>query len=518
MSASARDFVEAFGLDTDLYSKMVRDLQRGESAYYNDDLDDLCQEFAQQLRPIVRKELEHDGSVGRTELSLIKDFNTVALTTKTETADKAIARIKKNVSTLNDITLNKVFRVEVGKQSDVITKLREVTTELGGTDIDIDPKIRSQFKGTDTLKEYNRLRRELNAVPKDFIMQKVRESGKPYLPVREIRESLGENGIRHHTVPDGFVGFIDDQMKYYTVEGKLLNGTPVGDVRMNPDYDPVKDNAYVCDARAPLAKGYQRIYTLDYKASTTQDKFKKVAEFDKKADALRKKWLREFKASGVQKREGVLAMIAELVYQTSGRIGSKSGQTDGARTYGITTLLVGHYKQRGSNRLIEYPGKKAQIQKHKLSSANPNQRLLIEALDELASGKARKEPLITFRGRGITGNALNKYLASLGMPKGVTVHKFRTLKGTRIAKRILESSPLLERKRGLNATQVNKWLKSALEKVAKELGHFSNGKITVATAIANYIDPSVLVDFYEKLGMRMPANIEKVANLVSKER
>lgn len=516
LSASARAFVEAFGLDTDLFNKLVRSLQKGESAYHNDNLDDLCQEFATQLRPIVRKELEHEASVGRTELSLIKDFNTICLTDKTETAGRAIERVKKNVSALNDIVLNKVFHVQIGKQSDIVTKLRELTTELGGSDISIDQKIRSEFKGTDKLKDYNSLRRELNAVPKNFIMQKVRQSGKPYLPVRQIREELASQGITHHTVPEGFIGFIDDQMKYYTEEGKVLNGTPSGDVRMNPEYDPVKDNAYVCDAKAPMAKGYQRIYTLDYKANTTQNKFKKVAEFDKVAENVRKKWLREFKANGIKTRNGVLAMLAELVYQTSGRIGSTSGQTDGQRTYGITTLLAGHYKKKGNNRLLEYPGKKAQQQKHKLLNTNPNQKLLIAALDELATDKARKDALITFRGRGISGNALNKYLASLGLPKGVTVHKFRTLKGTRIAKRILEASPLLDRKRGLTPTQVSKWLKSALEKVAKELGHFSNGKLTIATAIANYIDPSVLVDFYEKLGMRMPANIEKMAKLVNK--
>merc|ERR1712023_74600 len=81
--------------------------------------------------------------------------------------------------------------------------------------------------------------------------------------------------------------------------------------------------------------------------------------------------------------------------------------------------------------------------------------------------KVRKDRLITFNGRPISANVVNKYLREIGMPPKVTVHKFRTLRGTRLAKSIIDKCPLYERQRKPNAKQVNEWLKKALLKVAK---------------------------------------------------
>lgn len=509
-----REFVDKFDLDVEAWEDLTDDIVKGRILATDQDMVDAAIDLAKSIRTSMKAALENETAVSREELALIKNFNTVALSDKEATRARAIAALEKNVSHLNDISLAKMFSASVGDQDNVIGQLRRLTAKMGGQDISIDQKIRTKYKGTDTLKKYNKLRAEMNAVPKNFVMNLVRSSGKPYLPVRKVYDELRQAGIKVHPVPAEFSGMVDDQLRYYTVEGKQLNGTPAGEVRMNPQYDPNQDNTYVCEAKAPMAKNFTRIYTIDYKAGTTKQKFEKVAQFDKKAASLRKKWLRQFKQDGVATKDGILAMMCELVYQTSGRIGSTANKTDGQATYGLTTLLVEHYKKRGNDRIIEYKGKKAQTQKHKLSSTNPNQRLLIEALDFLTEGKRRKDRLITFGKRGISGNLINKYLKSIGMPAGVTVHKFRTLKGTQMAKAVLDKSPLLTRKTKPTAAQTNKWLKSALERVAKELGHFSNGKITVATAIANYIDPSILEEFYDNVGVRMPANIEKQARLL----
>lgn len=514
----AKSFVSKFDLDIEAWEDMTEDLLAGRTLVEDQDMVDAAMDLARSLRKVMKTSLDNETAVSREELGLIKNFNTVALSDNESTRHRAVKSMEKNVSALNDISLSKAFTAEVGNQASVVNQLKKVTAELGGTDISIDADTRSAHKGTPLLKEYNRLRSAMNAVPKDFVMNLVRSSGKPYLPVRKVYEELKSAGIAHHPVPAEFDGMIDDNMRYYTVTGLQLNGTPVGDVKMNPSYDPKEDNTYVCETKAPMAQNYSRVYTIAYKSNTTKAKFEKVAEFDKKADSIRKRWLAKFKADGIDTKDGVLAMLAELVYQTSARIGSKGNKTKGQKTYGITTILCGQYKKRGRDRLIEYEGKKAQVQKHKLVASNPNLRLVIAALDALAEGKQRKDLLITFRGKGVTGNALNRFLESLGMPKGVTVHKFRTLRGTRMAKQILDKSPLLTRKTTPSSAVVNKWLKGALEKVAKELGHFSNGKLTVNTAIANYIDPGILEDFYDQVGVRMPASIEKQANLLKYEK
>jgi DNA topoisomerase IB len=507
-------FVTSFGLDKTLYTSIVKSMIKGNTAYEDDALFELLEDFAKKLRVQTKKALGEEVSIERAELGLLKDFATVALASKAETADKAILRIKRNVSILGDLDLTQSLGTDVGTQSNTIDKLRVLTTKLGGKDIDIDQKIRSKFKGKQLLKDYNKLKGELNAVPRNFVMEFVRNSGKKYLPVRDVSDALSNAGIRHHTIATNFDGLIDDVLKYYTNEGKLLNGTPSGDVRMNSEYDPVTDNTYVFDCKPPMAQGYSRVYTFDHKSKNTKKKFEAVGNFDKKAVGIRKKWLAELRRDKLTTKNSTLALVAEIIFQTSGRVGSTGNVTAGSSTFGITTLQVGHYKVKGNNRLLDYPGKKAQQQKHSLVSNTLNTKLIISLLDKLTIGKKRKDNLITFNGRPITGNALNKYLSTIGMPRGVTVHKFRTLKGTKLARQILDASPFLTRKTKLNPIAVNKWVNSALLKVAKELGHFTNGKLTVATAIANYIDPSVLADFYKKLGIRMPANIEKVVNLI----
>lgn len=506
-------FVSKFELDQDAYADVATDLRRGRVLAEDQDMVDAAIDLAQSLRQAIKTSIANENAVSREELALIKNFNTIALSDRDETRARALASLKKNISHLHDPTLSAMFNAEVGDQGSVLQKLERVTQRLGGQGTSIDQKIRTKHKGTELLKRYNKLRSELNAVPKNFVMNLVRSSGKKYLPVRKVYDELHRAGIKVHTVPAGYSGMVDDQLRYYTTEGLVLNGTPAGDVRMNPQYDPKKDNTYVCEAQAPMAKNFSRIYTESYKSRSTKSKFAKVASFDKKAPALRRKWLREFKADGVETLNGTLAMLCELVYQTSGRIGGTSNKTDGASTYGLSTLLVGHYKKRGGSRVLEYSGKKAQTQKHKLVESNPTQKLLIQALDSLAKDKTRKERLMTHGHRSISASMVNKYLKSIGMPAGVTVHKFRTLKGTQLARSILEKSPLRKRK-NLNSTQVSKWLKSALSKVAKELGHFSNGNLTINTAIANYIDPSILEEFYSDIGIRMPANIEKQARML----
>lgn len=507
-------FVQMFDLDKDNWTAMSNGLLKSKPISEDQDTLDAAFYFAEDLRKAVRESIGNENAVGREALAIIKDFCTVALSNKPDTRNKALSRIEKNVGYLQDTSLASLFQAEIENQDAAKSKAEKLAKKMGGEGVNIDAEARKKYKGTATLKEFNAAKRSLNAVPKNFIMNLVRSSGEPYLPVHDVLHSLKEAGIKVHTVPEGFDGMIDDNMRYYTTAGKLLAGSPTGEIHMNPEYDPKKDNSFVCEYKAQMAQNFSYLYTTSYKARRTKAKFEKVAQFDKKFDSLRKKWLRDFKADGITTQKGVFAMLAELVYQTSGRIGSTAGKTDGKTTYGISTLLVGHYKLRGKDRLLEYSGKKAQIQKHKLMTSNPNQKLIIEALDEMAKGKVRKDRLITFKGRGVTGSGLNKYLKSIGLPSGVTVHKFRTMRGTVLAKKILEKNPFKNRTRQPKATVVNKWLKTALEKVAKELGHFSNGKITVATAIANYIDPVILGDFYNEVGIRMPVTIEKQVNLV----
>ena len=504
LGSRAEPFLTRFKIRKPLFQRIVDSMADGN--YPESDLVDLSK-ILRGKKDIIHRETDIDTHF----FKLIYDCTSYVA----RGTESAMARISKAVSHFHNPNLSRMFLTEVDDQGDIETKLQKLVkrmTRKDGMEIDADQRKKLKEKKPELLKQYNKLRRELNAVPKNFITSYIRQTGDRLVPVHDVVSQLKKAGIKHHSIPKGYKGFIDDHMVYYTEAKLKLNGTPAGEVLMNPNYDPKKDNGYVCQAKAPMAKDYSRIYTVKFKAANTQKKFNTVGTLADKVSSIRSKWLSDLR-KGTTERNAVLAMCCELVYLTSARVGSTNGKTAGEKTYGLTSLTVGHYKKRGNDRLLEYKGKKAQIQKHVIPSKPLSAKLCVEYLDEMVQGKKRVDRLITFRGRPIAAKAINDYLRTLGVPAGVTIHKFRTLRGTVLARKTIDRSPFKNRSKAPTQKQVNDWLKKNLEKVAKELGHFNNGKLTVNTAIQNYIDPAVLEEFYETAGVRPLAVIERSIKL-----
>lgn len=421
--------------------------------------------------------------------------------------------VVKNANHLGDPSITTMFVAEHRSTKKVHSKLLDIARDLTGNSLlesaELSPEQKAELKETnpDGLKAYNMVRRELMAIPKNFILNLVRSSGDQLLRVAKIIQELERADIEH-SIPSGFVGYMDEDMNYYTIAKKRLNGTPAGDVRMNEEYDPKSDNTYVCKAKAEFAQDYTSIYTMDYKRAKVNKKFDIVREFAPKMNGLRKRWLSDIR-SGTDTRTGLAALLCELIFQTSGRVGSKSGSTKGKQTYGMSVLLRKHYKKRGNDRLFEYIGKKGQPQKHLYPADMYISKLIINDLDKMAEGLKRDDYLIAYRGKPLSNKFINDYLKSIGAPDGVTIHKFRTLKGTALTQIILKNHRFKNMSTSPSSKVANDWITKALMPVAKELGHFSNGNLTVGTAIANYIDPSLLEDFFEEVGARPNAMIQK---------
>ena len=508
-----REFMAHYKFDLSSYDEMTDLFLKGYTLHSEDeDFLGSAYEVAKQVRDkSVRAKIENETLISRSGLDIIKKFYTVATSPKETSRQNAINVLKTKVSDLNDVALSSLFELEVSDQDSLLKKVSKLSTKLGGDGtIHLSQELRKKHKDNPVYVEFRKASLEVNKAWKNFVVNYVRQSGKPYLDIREVIDAVKDAGIRHHNLPEQFVGYIDDTLSYYTSNGLLLSNKGIaGDVRMNPNYDPKKDNAYVLEYKAPAAENYLKVYTERWNSKQRNKKFKIVEEFEKVAPGVRRRWLQKLKSEGISTKEGLLCLVIEVMYQTSARIGTREGKTGDKTTYGLTVLQSGHYYKKGQNREIKYEAKKAQVQKHLLKPNSVTNKLVIELLDQLSDGKKRKDPLFTFGNRRITANAVNKYLKSM-LPEGVTAHKFRTLKGTRLARDIIEKCPLFTRKRQVTNKDAETWLKGALQKVAKELGHFNNGKLTISTAIANYIDPAILADFYERLGLRMPANIEKL--------
>lgn len=496
--ANASKFIKHFDLNDKEWKAALRMMYRKHNPSENEKMNDHLKRFAKSFR-IVKADITRETDISTNYLKLINDMAVVC----NSESEAAFNRIIKNIGWLQEPDVAMLYEADVQDQSDILTDLKKVVKKITGkVGTEISAEDRANAKGSDALKEYNRLRRELNAVPKAFIANLVRSSGKQYLPVSKILTELAKAGIKEHTIPKGFKGFIDDSQSFFTEGGLKLLQTPSGEVIMNPKYDPKTDNAYVCTSQPAFAAKPTRIYTEDFRKSKNKAKYEATRELNQDLTKFRTKWLSVMKR-GYTSLEGFLAHLTEIMFQTSARIGNKNNKNDG-----LTTLKVKHLKKSGKTRTLSYLGKKAQRQTHVITGEDAVTNRLVKFIDDCAAGKRPNDLLFDFDDKMITSVQVNNFLRNdLGMPQKVTIHKFRTARGTHMASKILSKHPF--GKKTPTQKEAADWLKEEFETIAERLGHFSKDKVTVTTAIQNYIDPSVMEDFFRDIDVRPPAAIQR---------
>lgn len=514
----AADFARQFKL-TKLLKTAVTYVADGKDPVKDDDTDDAITDLLETLKPLKAK-FDKETDISRAELSLLNDFRLAHFG-----SESAAKRIDKNVSSLGDPLITILYVpsiVEASNMKAIYARFDKLVAKHGGSAEGTVPLAKQKewvAKGKATGKRvadhatFLELRKEINQAQKDAIRQTVRSSAEELVDVRDVAQELKRLGIRS-TIPNGFVGKMDDAGRYYTSEGRQLLNALSGEVHMNPRYDAKKDNAYVCKFTPPFGGAPARAYTVDYRAGSKSEKFDLVAETLPKLDRLTKKWLTAMRKVD-KSREGLCAVLCEFIYETSARVGNKTAETAGERTFGATQLQARHFKRTTTGFIVTYLGKSAGKQRHVLKFNTVRGRQLGDALEKLLEGKSKTDPVFTFEGKVISGTLLNRYLKSLGFPDGFTIHKLRTARGTVLAQSILAKSPF---KKGgdWKDIEVHRWLEKELLKVGAELGHMTGDKVTANTAIQNYISPEILATFYAKLGIRPSAKMQKAIDSAGK--
>lgn len=395
------------------------------------------------------------------------------------------------------------------RQADIVETLRDVVQELTGV-----RGVMLSKDQADTFREnqpelyakYRKIRREVLNITKETINNMTRKTGP--VTIQHLIKELDKLGIINN-LPSTFVGKIDER-GYYTIFDEVLDGTPVGDVVMNPAYKR-GSTEYVCKYKALGAKNYQMLYTLDSKKLTIETKFKKVANTVPLIEEAQRKWLKDIKATDPQLKQ--IAMIMEIIYLCQARVGTVGNEAEGKPTFGITTILAKHCKLTGNKLVIQYPGKKGTIQKHVITKDDLAHKKIIEYI---VTRKEESKP--NDRIWSVSARDVNKYITTkLKLP--ISAHKFRTLRGTVLMDGILKAAKIAK-----NATpkKINEVFMDAALRVGKQLGHANKTpdggtKITGTTAIQSYISPEVMADFYNKYDVRPPATVERVlrkANLM----
>lgn len=494
-NADAQEFLTRFTIRKTTFTKIVQGLMNGDDV----------EEPAVAIGEILKAKMDNvvkETDIHKDYLKMIKWFVSI-----TRGSESALDHYAKNIQVLGDPALTSLFTHDSGiDQAKSLRDLENFAKRVFKKNLDdltVEDKDALRAKKPEQYKEFLALRRQIDTARKDAVRDVVRQSGKKIVKLTEMARQLKARNIVNKLPV--FDGYIDEAGGLYNSEGVKLNGNVTGRIEMNSAYNPKTDDTYVMLHYPEFGAGQPaRIYTVNYKQKKIVKKFDTVGELIKVLPALRKRWLADLKGP-INKETTVAAMILELTYITSARIGSTSGAT------GLSTLVCKEFSERATDYFVlKYKGKAGVIQTHQIPTNLAITKHIREMLRKLCTGKKADDLIMTFgpRNTHVNGSRVNKYLQSIGAPAGVTVHKFRHARGTILAKEILDKHPFGKGTR-VKEAEANKWLTEKLKLVGKELGHMNGDKVTAATAIKNYIDPNMLKEWFDSLGIRPNATIQK---------
>lgn len=459
-------------------------------------------------------DIQRDTSISQEQLAMIKD----CLLFFRKDSTPAWNRITKNIyAVTGDSKLAAIFIPDDEEGGDVgvgdkatetamIKIVAQVTSRKGDPVLTLNEMRDFRETKPKLMEQYSELRKKFVTNYKRALFKFVRTSGKPYVDVKVARKYLDALGCNY--IPQGFVGNIDEQGALYTAAGKKLAGMLIGEVVMNPKYDAAKDNTYVCSLKANRA---QRLRTVDFNVGNKSQRFDKLSVFMENVDKVRTKWVKDL--DNLDTKIQTIAAIVEAIYQTQARIGGDSTNKDNEERYGMSTLLVKQLKPIQGGFEFNYVGKKGTEQHHILKGNTTSNRKVISIIKNLIKNKRPDDVVFTNRGKPLGASAVNAYLKTIGVPAGITIHKFRHLAGTKLALAILKKSPFKKSEQPTQ-TSVEKWIKEEMKQVGEMLHHRTgsgdNQKVTGMTAINAYISPHVLKQFFDDLGLRVPKWVPKI--------
>jgi hypothetical protein len=427
-------------------------------------------------------------------------------------SESALNYIKKHASVFGKPELAAIFKPEI-PQADH-SKLRKTVKTLVGRDgvhLSVDEAKLLKARDPAAYEKYAGLRKDHNASFKATLTNYVREADTPLVPYQEAYKAMNEAGFTHSMVP-GFNGLIDDHGRWYTKEGRLIDGAPnlatYVKVVMNDGKDPDAKwefKAIKADGGAAYA------YTKDFKQNQSAQKYANVADLMEKLPGIRAKWLKKLKAFNIEDPVCVAAVVLEVLYSFAARIGSKPGR-------GAGTLQAKNVSETQQGYNLAYIGKDSIPTKHVIKrSSSVEAKWLCDAISKLLEGKKPSDMLYTV----VKGNRqiivppafVNKTFRALGAPEGVTVHKLRTVRGTHLFRELVDADA--KKRPPSNEKEAMLRWKDMTEQVGKLLNHKrgvggDGEKFTGITAAGSYVDSGVQLALFERWGFRAPAILEKL--------
>lgn len=438
-------------------------------------------------------------------------------------SERALAQIEKYTADMDSPYLRGYFEQEVVDQTQVKNALSPLVKKLGGkgAQLTLDEAKAAREADPVRYREYLELRKQFTSSWKTPMSNFIRNSGEHTVSLHDVLSHLKSHGIEAD-LPKGFVGRIDANGNVYTVQGeKIAGGLPspgmFPSVRMNPTYDG-DQSPWVFQAIRPDGSPGNYAYTVEYQRTKAREKFEKVKSFD--VEKTRKKWLpliNQFDPN-YPDPASVSAIVLEILYRTSNRIGTRPMDNPKAGGFGILTLLKAHYypQEDGSIKFI-YLGKDSVRTVSVIKKTDDQVAARVcKAVADLVRDKGPRDPIFTYTQKNgayriVQPGVVNRLFdACSGVPE-LTVHKLRTAKGSRLFREFMDG--LFARRKNLTPAEVMEMVKKGGAIVGKELNHVrrsAEGETTVQpmTSLKNYIDPALQAEVFLHYGAPIPKYLE----------
>lgn len=507
---TAEPFIKEYQLGVPSWNSLIKKLSDPKLSF-SDAVNEQGVALAEKIRTKAKK-IVGNQELTRNQTEFIKKWQ---LYMRTD-SDSALSGVVSLVGEAHNPELSRLFASSAGldpkKDNKTLTnQLKDAVKALTGkaaNSIPMDTIQKLKVKSPEKVAHYNKVKRELNKLKKEALMIYVRQSGSKTIDIQKAIKYLESNGIAHSLAKD-FKGKVDEFGKYYTIYDEPLTGSISNQfpVKMNPNYKKGSTD-YVATVDTPASKQY--IYTKQTKSTRDQEKFKKATNAANNVKIINR-WRKDLNGRKGADRKRMLAALVEIMYLTQIRIGSDKSKTGGKKTYGLTTLRAKHFKPKGKGYRITFLAKSSVKRVMELHPTISGKKMksatnLVNLITLLLKDKSGDDYVwVDDKGNRIRARDVNSYLKSIG--SNITAKYFRTMRGTTLMMQLLENPKLPANP---SQKQVMDYFKSSAEKVGEALGHMNKttGKVTGATAIGNYIDTDIMLNYFSTYNVRPPAALE----------
>lgn len=498
--------------DSPTYRAAVMAMGQGFDAF-DSALQDLGAEI-KRVTPILAR----SGNITVSRLDELKAFG-LWMRTGSEAALRKIVQLSANHPMR---WIPAFFAKDVGSQKTYIKEIEKlVQKKFGGerrSDMTLEEAQQLRDESPEEYKEYRKLRTAINNTWKDAVSTFVRQSGQYTVPIKDVLKFLESQNLQH-AWPAGFTGNVGADGSWYTSGGKRINGIPSPTMFPKVEMKDENGDGAVFVAMTPAGTPGNYFYTVEYKKAKATKKFEAVQDLIGKIGTMRKAWGRFILQFDPNDPKCLASLLLELSYQFTSRIGSPANKS----TRGLSTIIMSNVLKRADGGYrIRYNGKDDVLTTHEMRPPTQGsivERALTKAFAELLlEDKAKDDYVFSIKAsngkyRVLQPAIVNNQFRAFGAPQGVGVHKIRTLRGTKFMQDELEEL-FLKKKEFKDVKEFEATIDKLAKSVGKMLNHVRRTKdggdqVTGTTALANYIDPSVLENAYEHYRIPIPRWLEK---------